>query len=265
MATTFAEWLQTDSALRNLGCSCLRPPTTPHVCTVFTQLALFVHHDLHKLKDASDELILAHALKLDLQVLSPTIALNFPNLDSLLATGVFEEILGDGALCTALSSWCCLCGRQVDPRDMLQHLWNNHAKHGNRGGLFYKFLSFYQKRQQTCSVCNCHPTAAQCPVLLQLASLLAILHHGHGGQPDLRNVGALNQWVKMEVDEDKQSAKRPRSTTSNGVKGQGKGKGRKGLGKTQNIKDESTPDSRTLMNALTRLVLRLEDTQFFPA
>ena len=74
-------------------------------------------------------------------------------------------------------------------RDMLQHLWNNHAKHGNRGGLFYKFLSFFQKRQQTCSVCNCHPTAVQCPVLLQLASLLAILHHGHGGQPDLRNVG----------------------------------------------------------------------------
>ena len=72
--------------------------------------------------------------------------------------------------------------------------------------------------------------------------------------------GALNQWVKMEVDEDKQTAKRPRSSMSNGVKGQGKGKGKKGQGKTQNIKDESTPDSRTLLNALTRLVLRHEDT-----
>ena len=53
-ATTYAEWLQTDSALRNLGCSCLRPPTTPHVCTVYTQLALFVHHDLTRLHGGSD-------------------------------------------------------------------------------------------------------------------------------------------------------------------------------------------------------------------
>ena len=190
MASSYAEWLQTDSALWNLACSCLRPPSTPHVCTVFTQLALFVHHDLYKLQNASDELILAHALRLDLQVLSPTLALNFPDLDSLLTTGTFEEILTDGQLCTALSTWCCLCGRQVDPRDMLQHIWNNHSKHGNRGALFYKFLSFLQKRQQTCSICSNHPTAVQCPVLLQLSGLLAILHHGHGGQPGLGHVGS---------------------------------------------------------------------------
>ena len=190
MASSYAEWLQTDSALRNLACSCLRPPSTPHVCTVFTQLALFVHHDLYKLQNASDELILAHALRLDLQALSPTLALNFPDLDSMLTTGNFEELLSDSALCTALSTWCCLCGRQVDPRDMLQHIWNNHSKQGNRGALFYKFLSFSQKRQQTCSICSNHPTAVQCPVLLQLSGLLAILHHGHGGQPDLGHVGS---------------------------------------------------------------------------
>ena len=261
MATTYAEWLQTDSALRNLGCSCLRPPATPHVCTVFTQLALFVHHDLHKLKDASDELILAHALKLDLQVLSPTIAMNFPHMDSLLATRVFDELLGDGTLCTALSTWCCLCGRQIDPRDMLQHLWNNHAKHGNRGGLFYKFLSFYQKRQQQCSVCNCHQTAVQCPVLLQLASLLAILHHGHGGQPDLRDVGGPEPVGEDGGGRGQADGKAPEIFHVEWREGPGKRKRKKRAGEDpEHARTESTPDSRTLLNALTRLVLRHEDT-----
>ena len=197
-ATTFAEWLQTDSALRNLGCSCLRPPTTAHVCTVFTQLALFVHHDLTRLQEGSDDLIMAHALRLDLQVLSPTISLSFPDLDSKLATGLFAEILADDTLCTALSTWCCLCGRQIDPRDMLQHLWNQHAKHANRGSLFYKYLSMYQVKQQTCSICKCHPTVAQCPILLQLASLLAILHHGHRNRSSLRDVGSTDPPRRME-------------------------------------------------------------------
>ena len=188
-ATTYAEWLETDSALRNLGCSCLRPPSTAHVCTVFTQLALFAHHDLTKLQDGSDDLFMAHALRLDLQVLSPTISLSFPDLDSQLTTGHFEELPADDTLCTALSTWCCLRGRRIDPRDMLQRLWSQHAKHANRGSLFYKYLSMYQVKQQTRSICKCHPTAAQCPILLQLASLLAILHHGHGSQSSLRDVG----------------------------------------------------------------------------
>ena len=190
-ATTYAEWLQTDSALRNLGRSCLRPPTTAHVCTVFTQLALFVHHDLTRLQGGSDDLIMSYALRLDLQVLSPTISLSFPDLDSKLATGLFAELIEDDTLCTALSTWCCLCGRQIDPRDMLQHLWNQHAKHANRGSLFYKYLTMYQVKQQTCSICKRRPTAAQCPILLQLASLLAILHHGHGSRSSLRDVGCI--------------------------------------------------------------------------
>ena len=71
---------------------------------------------------------------------------------------------------------------------------------------------------------------------------------------------ALNQWVKMEVDEDKQSAKRPRSSMSNGGKGPGKGKGKRGQGKILNTKDEPTQDTKTLLQAMTRLVLRHEDT-----
>ena len=72
--------------------------------------------------------------------------------------------------------------------------------------------------------------------------------------------GALNQWVRMEVDEEKQSVKRPRSTTSNGGKSQGKGKGRKGQGKNQSTNGGSTPDSNNLLQALSSLVLRHEDT-----
>ena len=46
--------------------------------------------------------------------------------------------------------------------------------------------------------------------------------------------------MKMEVDEENAEPlqKGQRSTTSNGEKGQGKGKGRKGQGKKQNIKEE---------------------------
>ena len=55
---------------------------------------------------------------------------------------------------------------KLDPLKKYKPIWNNHAKHGNRGALFYKFLSFLQKRQHTCSICNSHPTAVQCPVLL---------------------------------------------------------------------------------------------------
>ena len=71
--------------------------------------------------------------------------------------------------------------------------------------------------------------------------------------------GALNQWVKIEVDEEK-SAKRPRSITSNGGKGQGKGKGRKGQVKNQNTTGEFTPNTNNLLQVLSRLVLRHEDT-----
>ena len=60
---------QTSSALRNVGCTCLRPPAQPHARTVFSQLALFAHYDLTKFSDASAGTVLAHALKL---VLSPT-------------------------------------------------------------------------------------------------------------------------------------------------------------------------------------------------
>ena len=77
------------SALRNAGCTCLRPPTQPHVCTVFSQLALFVHYDLTKFKETSAGTVLAHALKLDLQVLSPTLELNFPELDTKTDQGPF--------------------------------------------------------------------------------------------------------------------------------------------------------------------------------
>ena len=72
--------------------------------------------------------------------------------------------------------------------------------------------------------------------------------------------GALNQWVKMEVDEEKQGAKRPRSTTSNGGKSQGKGTGRKGQVKNQITNGESTPTTNTLLQVLSRLALRHEDT-----
>ena len=73
--------------------------------------------------------------------------------------------------------------------------------------------------------------------------------------------GALNTWMKMEVDDENQNrSKRQRSTTSNGVKGQGKGKGKKGQAKLQSIKDESTPDSKTVLQTLSKLVLRHEDS-----
>ena len=73
--------------------------------------------------------------------------------------------------------------------------------------------------------------------------------------------GALDTWMKMEVDEENQNrSKRQRSTTSNGGKGQGKGKGRKGQGKTLNIKEESTQDSKMLLQTLSKLVLRHEDS-----
>ena len=108
--------------------------------------------------------------------------MNFPELDTNLTRGHFETLLQDKELCAALSSWRSLCGRQVDPPDLLQHLWNTHAKHCNRGSLYYKYLTSFQQRQQSCSVCESHPAAAQCPVLLQVAALLAILHHGHGQQ-----------------------------------------------------------------------------------
>ena len=70
--------------------------------------------------------------------------------------------------------------------------------------------------------------------------------------------GALDTWMKMEVDEENQNrSKRQRSTTSNGGKG---GKGRKGQGKTQSIKEESTQDSKMLLQTLSKLVLRHEDS-----
>ena len=103
--TSYAEWLQTTSALRNVGCTCLRPPHQPHVCTVFSQLALFVHYDLTKFRDASAGTVLAHALRMDLQVLSPTLQLNL-------------LLLQDKELCTALSSWRSLCGRQIESLEL---------------------------------------------------------------------------------------------------------------------------------------------------
>ena len=79
--------------------------------------------------------------------------------------------------------------------------------------------------------------------------------------PVLEMWGALNTWMKMEVDDENQNrSKRQRSTTSNGVKGQGKGKGKKGQAKLQSIKDESTPDSKTVLQTLSKLVLRHEDS-----
>ena len=176
--TSYAEWLQTSSALRNVGCTCLRPPAQPHVCTIFSQLALFVRYDLTKFRAASAGTVLAHALKLDLQVLSPTLELNFPELDTNLTRGNFE-MLKNSAQHLAYGA---VCGRQIDPRDLLQHLWNSHAKHCNRGSLFQKYLTSFQQRQPSCSICEPHPAAAQCPALLQIAALLAILHHGHGQQ-----------------------------------------------------------------------------------
>ena len=57
----------------------------------------------------------------------------------------------------------------------------------------------------------------------------------HSG-PVSETWGALDTWMKMEVDEENPNrSKRQRSTTSNGGKGQGKGKGRKGQAKMQNI------------------------------
>ena len=257
-ATSYAEWLQTDGALRNLGCSCLRPPKTPHVCTVFTQLALFVHHDLTRLHGGSDDVIMSFALRLDLQVLSPTISLSFPDLDSKLATGLFAELIEDDTLCTALSTWCCLCGRQIDPRDMLQHLWNQHAKHANRGSLFYKYLTMFQVKQTICSICKCHPTAAQCPILLQLASLLAILHHGHGDGGSLRDAGSTEPMGQDGGRRGEECQEAPIHHVE-WREGAGKRK-RKGQVKNQNTTGESTPNTNNLLQVLSRLVLRHEDT-----
>ena len=71
--------------------------------------------------------------------------------------------------------------------------------------------------------------------------------------------GVLNQWVKMEVDEEKQSAKRPRSTMSNGGKGQGKGKGKKDRGRSR--APRTNPHQiQTACCRPSSLVLRHEDT-----
>lgn len=179
------------------------------------------------------------------------VSLNFPDLGVLLTTGT------DESLCSALDTWRCLCGRQIDPRDLLQHLWNPNAKHNHRGSLFYEYLSFL--RQQTCSACASRPTAAQCPVLLQLSALLAIMVTEYNHVSEMW--GALNQWMKMEVDsEEPQGVKRQRSTTSNGGKGQGRGKGRKDTGKIQAKKEDSRQDQSSLTQALSKRVLRREDT-----
>ena len=56
-----------------------------HVCTVYSQRALIVHHDLFKLQEASEDSILSHALKLDLMALNPAVALAYPDFDTWLA------------------------------------------------------------------------------------------------------------------------------------------------------------------------------------
>ena len=48
-----------------LGCCCARPLDGTHVRTIFSQLAFFVHHDLHKFRFAGSDAGLTQVLKLD--------------------------------------------------------------------------------------------------------------------------------------------------------------------------------------------------------
>ena len=141
----------------------------------------------------------------------------------------------------------------VDCRDLLQHLWNTHAKHSNRGSLYYKYLTSFQLRQQTCSVCESHAAAAQCPVILQVAALLAILHHGHGQQRLVDEDGG-GRGGKAEC----QTAAVHHVEWREGPGQREKEEKDWGRPRAQSIKEESTPGSKTLLQVLTKLVLRRE-------
>lgn len=83
---------------------------------------------------------------------------------------------------SCLAECCSLCGHATTSRELRIHLWNNHAKHCNRGSLYRQFLKPLQLNQKTCSVCSLHLTAAhECQVFLHFSAPLVILHHGHHG------------------------------------------------------------------------------------
>ena len=180
--TKYAEWLQTHTALARLGCTCTRPPGGQHVCTLFSHLALFAHHDLHKFRHSDPDTKLTQALKLDLTVLCPSLHLLWPELDDWLVTGELAKLISTPDLCAALGQCCALCGRSVGAHDMFLHLRHQHPTDCTRGALYYRYLLDMTPHLHQCSVCNLHLTAAhECPILLQLAGLLCRLHHGHRG------------------------------------------------------------------------------------
>ena len=63
----------------------------PHVCTLFTHLALFVRHDLHKFRFSDADTILTQALKLDLTRLRPSLHL-YPELDEWLVKASYRNL-----------------------------------------------------------------------------------------------------------------------------------------------------------------------------
>ena len=227
--TKYAEWLQTKTALAKLGCTCTRPPGGPHVCTLFTHLALFVHHDLQKFRNSSTATILTQALKLDLTVLCPSLHLLYPEMDEWLVKGELSKLVSIPDLCAALSQCCALCGRSVGAHDMYLHLRHQHARDYTRGTLFYRYLLDMTPSTHQCSVCTLRITAAhECPILLQLAGLLCRLHHGHGGRstPGSTNVGGTEGTHQGG----RRKLPAPVQTSEGGAhsqQGQGKGKNTK--------------------------------------
>ena len=132
-------------------------PNGPHVRTI-SQLALFVHHDLHKFRLAGNDAVLTQALKLDFLALCPSLHLLFWELDEWLARGELDKVFMMPDLCAALSQ--------------LGHMTCT-STFVTRGSLYHKYMADMVSKQPHCSVCHLHTTAA-------LAGLLCRLH-GHRG------------------------------------------------------------------------------------
>ena len=138
--TKYAEWLQTPTALL-----LYQTPDPPHVCAIFSRLALFVHHDLpvcwkRRCPGSGLEAGLAGAL--------PFTAFAVP---------------GAGRMAVQC---CAPCGRSIGAHDMYLHL--RHASQSPRDytrGSLYHYMA-----DRVVAPC------ATCIPLLQLAGLLCRLH-----------------------------------------------------------------------------------------
>ena len=253
--TKYAEWLQTQTALAKFGCTCTRPPGGPHVCTLFTHLALFVHHDLHKFRVSDEDTVLTQALSCTSRCSALPCACCIPSWMNGWSRASYRN-LSAYRTCAALSQCCSLCGRSVGANDMYLHLRHQHARDYTRGSLFYRYLMDMTPQTHQCSVCILHTTAAhECPILLQLAGLLCRLHHGHRGT-DQNHVqqmrGVLKALTSHMEDED---GSLPQSKADRvPTKGKGKGKARKNHHSTQ-----QPEDLRNIVHTLARLSLRHTD------